>query len=67
MCKKVKLGVVCCAYYRVLARNDRPRVTIARIKFQLFFISTNIAPIKAILDLLESLKPKESYNYTKNI
>ena len=29
-------AIIIILFYRVLARDDRPRVTIARIKFQLF-------------------------------
>jgi len=41
------------------SRNDR------LYKILIIFISTNIAPIKAILDLLKLLKLKETSNYTK--
>jgi hypothetical protein len=56
--------------YRVLtlARDDRPRVTIAHTEnHQNFnnFISTNMTPIEAVLDSLKSLKPVETPNYAK--
>ena len=54
--------------YWVKAPNDRPRLTIVCIeiiKISIIFISTNIAPIKAALDLLKSLKLRETLNYSK--
>jgi len=48
--------------------DDRLCVKTARIeiiKFSIIFISTNITPIKAALDLLKSLKSKEISNYIK--